>query len=155
VIGFFQRLKNKIYYYFYTRKCPRCKVPIEKNRGCNHMICLHCGTDFCWSCGCTFIFIEIRNVRHNCSIIKNNIIKLFLVTIGLNFTFRYLSGFWIFKTILYPFLLLLKIGLFLIEALIGFVIISNSLRQFFFSYLYLHGVDYDWILLESNKDKEE
>ena len=119
------------------------------------MICLRCGTDFCWSCGCTLIIIEIRNVRHNCPKTKYNIIKLFLVIIGLNFTFRYLSGFWIFETILYPFLLLLKIGLFFIEAFIGFVINSNSLRQFFFIYLYLHGLDNDRILGESNKDKEE
>ncbi|KAI1758554.1 hypothetical protein GGR53DRAFT_516741 [Hypoxylon sp. FL1150] len=32
-----------------TRPCPECEVPIEKNEGCDHMICLMCGIDFSWS----------------------------------------------------------------------------------------------------------
>ena len=36
-----------------TKDCPRCKVPIEKNGGCNHMRCTNeaCKTNFCWFCG--------------------------------------------------------------------------------------------------------
>jgi IBR domain, a half RING-finger domain len=32
------------------KPCPRCKIPIEKNDGCNHMVCLACSTTFCWMC---------------------------------------------------------------------------------------------------------
>ena len=34
-----------------TRLCPnlRCQVPIEKNMGCDHMICTHCKLSFNWS----------------------------------------------------------------------------------------------------------
>ncbi|EFA86719.1 hypothetical protein PPL_00524 [Heterostelium album PN500] len=33
-----------------TKKCPNCKIDIEKNHGCVHMICSHCKFGFCWLC---------------------------------------------------------------------------------------------------------
>jgi len=39
--------------YFVTsisRHCPHCKVPVEKNGGCNHMHCTKCSFHFCWLC---------------------------------------------------------------------------------------------------------
>lgn len=37
-----------------TKKCPKCRSPIEKNGGCMHMTCRKnaggCGHDFCWLC---------------------------------------------------------------------------------------------------------
>lgn len=33
-----------------TKLCPNCKVPIEKNSGCDHLSC-RCGHDFWWTCG--------------------------------------------------------------------------------------------------------
>lgn len=35
-----------------TKECPKCHVTIEKDGGCNHMICRNhsCRADFCWVC---------------------------------------------------------------------------------------------------------
>ncbi|CAG5099484.1 Similar to arih1: E3 ubiquitin-protein ligase arih1 (Xenopus laevis) [Cotesia congregata] len=35
-----------------TKECPKCNVTIEKDGGCNHMICKNqnCKTEFCWVC---------------------------------------------------------------------------------------------------------
>eukprot|EP00884_Botryococcus_braunii_P004214 jgi/Botrbrau1/13794/Bobra.0056s0044.1 len=33
-----------------TKPCPKCSKPVEKNGGCNLVICL-CGQSFCWLCG--------------------------------------------------------------------------------------------------------
>ncbi|KAF9869929.1 hypothetical protein CkaCkLH20_12538 [Colletotrichum karsti] len=37
-----------------ARGCPNCKVPIEKNEGCNHMTCPFCDVHICWWCMATF-----------------------------------------------------------------------------------------------------
>lgn len=33
-----------------TLACPKCDAAIEKNGGCNHMVCGKCKHDFCWIC---------------------------------------------------------------------------------------------------------
>jgi E3 ubiquitin-protein ligase RNF144 len=35
---------------YILKKCPKCKVWIEKNRGCNMMKCEVCNIHFCWIC---------------------------------------------------------------------------------------------------------
>ena len=34
----------------FTKPCIKCKTPIEKDEGCNHMRCQSCDTHFCWVC---------------------------------------------------------------------------------------------------------
>jgi hypothetical protein len=33
------------------KPCPRCRVPIFKDGGCNHVHCSICAVNFCWKCG--------------------------------------------------------------------------------------------------------
>lgn len=35
-----------------THPCPKCKVPVEKNGGCMHMVCprSQCKFEWCWLC---------------------------------------------------------------------------------------------------------
>ena len=34
----------------YTVGCPRCNIRIEKNEGCNHLVCSRCSCHFCFIC---------------------------------------------------------------------------------------------------------
>ena len=44
------------------RHCPSCRFVIEKQQGCNHMVC-HCGQSFCYACGCPWNEMDARCSR--------------------------------------------------------------------------------------------
>jgi len=48
----FNEVAQRLWIKANTRPCPKCKAPIEKNDGCNHMICSNrnCRHEFCWIC---------------------------------------------------------------------------------------------------------
>ena len=37
-----------------TKSCPSCSTNIQKDDGCDHMVCMTCGYHFCYSCNETF-----------------------------------------------------------------------------------------------------
>jgi hypothetical protein len=49
-----------------SKKCPNCPYQIEKSDGCDHMKCIKCHHEFCWSCLAHFQPIrQDGNHRHN------------------------------------------------------------------------------------------
>jgi ariadne-1 len=35
----------------YVKRCPKCAAPVEKDGGCNLVVCRACRQSFCWLCG--------------------------------------------------------------------------------------------------------
>ena len=67
-----------------VRKCPACKIRIEKNGGCPHMQCFKCKYDFGWCC--------MQNIRKHhkwyglCPHLPFNLcVKILLVLLGMIF----------------------------------------------------------------------
>ena len=50
--------------YANTKDCPKCQCPVEKNGGCNHMICFKCKHEWCWVCMRAF---RGHNDFYNCN----------------------------------------------------------------------------------------
>lgn len=48
-----------------TKPCPKCTKPVEKNGGCNLVVC-KCGQPFCWLCG------QATGVQHTWTSIANH-----------------------------------------------------------------------------------
>jgi hypothetical protein len=46
------------------KKCPSCKMWVDKNQGCDAMVCV-CGCTFCWRCG------EDVNKKGGCVCLQN------------------------------------------------------------------------------------
>jgi hypothetical protein len=51
-----------------TKACPKCKSPIEKNGGCNHMTCRlgSCKHQFCWLCMSDYVSGHFSNNTTGC-----------------------------------------------------------------------------------------
>lgn len=47
-----------------TKDCPKCRIAINKDGGCNHIHCKQCDFHFCWVCLGTF---EHTTYQHSCN----------------------------------------------------------------------------------------
>jgi len=91
--GFFS-VKNEIlsqlWKFLFSKKCPHCKSKIIKNGGCDHITCLKCGGEFCWSCPSRYPAHD--STIHKCYPVIMNIIYFIigLAMLGLLGGFAYL-----------------------------------------------------------------
>ncbi|KAL4482509.1 hypothetical protein ABPG72_001485 [Tetrahymena utriculariae] len=46
----YQIMQNTQYLNENAKACPNCELLIEKDGGCDHIICINCKTSFCWDC---------------------------------------------------------------------------------------------------------
>ncbi|KAM9992664.1 hypothetical protein ACTFIY_010099 [Dictyostelium cf. discoideum] len=62
-----------------TTICSKCKYPVERNQGCNHMTCIRCHHQFCYACGGDYPHTGgcIGSISS-----KENRIKLFFKAVG-------------------------------------------------------------------------
>lgn len=51
--------------YINARRCPRCKVFIQRLDGCDHMSCPRCRTQFCYLCGERIIYSKLLGGHWN------------------------------------------------------------------------------------------
>lgn len=45
------------------QQCPKCRRRIEKESGCNHMICISCGYEWCWLCRAQYSDMHFSNLN--------------------------------------------------------------------------------------------
>ncbi|KAG9733149.1 hypothetical protein KCU59_g11539, partial [Aureobasidium melanogenum] len=48
-----------------TMPCPKCKVRIEKDGGCDHMTCAQCQYEFCYQCSANYTTILAHDNRRH------------------------------------------------------------------------------------------
>lgn len=48
------------------QRCPKCKILIHKDAGCNHMTCTFCKFEFCWICGGKYTYKHFNDPLFGC-----------------------------------------------------------------------------------------
>jgi hypothetical protein len=53
-------------FFWNISRCPNCKLPIQKNGGCNSVICTSCSYTFCWICKGSLTYNDVFNNKKRC-----------------------------------------------------------------------------------------
>jgi len=53
-----------------VQRCPKCKIRIEKNKGCSHMTCSNCNYEWCWICGLPYNERHLHSIFFSCMILE-------------------------------------------------------------------------------------
>lgn len=110
------------------RKCPKCKVLIQKIDGCNHMVCknLGCNYEFCWLCLAQFTPDHYNNPLNPC-FRKSNDQQFTIITS--NKCIRLLRFFLLILIVLISTAVILPIFSIALSLLIAFLIHTDIFRD--------------------------
>jgi len=139
------------------QQCPKCKIRIEKDEGCNHMTCTHCRYQWCWVCGeeytsnhysgyffgCPFVQFTNRDWSLKRIVFYHLLIflfsPLFSILSGFTFMCKSFSDVEAFRSCKYLVSLMLLILYLPLSLIVGVLMIVPTVGFRF--YCFIHAID--------------
>jgi hypothetical protein len=86
------------------QKCPKCKIRVEKDHGCNHMTCTFCKYEWCWICGREYTGRHFESFLFGCLMLQFTDVdwgfgRIFLYLLLTTVFWPFILFLWCFKSI--------------------------------------------------------
>jgi len=66
-----------------AKRCPECRVNIQKNGGCDHMTCTKCKCEFCWVCSKVYPAHDWKMHRNIRNVFFSSVVTVILWILGI------------------------------------------------------------------------